>query len=46
MNVGRYGEGTGGTDANPTIHGVHHHGATAGQTGTNLESIRKADTPY
>lgn len=25
MNVGRYGDGHGGTDATPTIHGHHAH---------------------
>jgi len=32
MNVGKYGDGAGGTDANPAIHG-HHHG-TRGTHGT------------
>jgi hypothetical protein len=26
MNVGRFGDGHGGTDANPTVHGHHEHG--------------------
>jgi hypothetical protein len=25
MNVGRYGDGHGGTDGNPTVHGLHSH---------------------
>jgi hypothetical protein len=26
MNVSKYGDGHGGTDGNPTIHGLHHDG--------------------
>ncbi|KAL1801018.1 hypothetical protein ACET3X_001360 [Alternaria dauci] len=49
MNTERYGTGTGGTDGNPAIHGYHQHGvpgATSGQTATDWEAIKKADTPY
>ncbi|CAO2652422.1 Nn.00g007050.m01.CDS01 [Neocucurbitaria sp. VM-36] len=53
MNVGKYGAGTGGTDATPTIAGYHNepgatgHSHTAGhQTAADTEAIRKADTPY
>jgi hypothetical protein len=41
------GDGHGGTDASPTVHG--HHGHPAGgpaATTTDWEAIRKADTPY
>jgi len=31
MNVGRYGDGHGGTDGNATIHGLHGHQTGAGQ---------------
>ena len=31
MNVGKYGDGHGGTDANPTVHGLHQHGSGAEQ---------------
>jgi hypothetical protein len=30
MNVGRFGDGHGGTDANATIHGHHEHGSNLG----------------
>ncbi|KAL6707535.1 hypothetical protein ACN47E_004105 [Coniothyrium glycines] len=60
MNVGRYGEGAGGTDGNTAIHGVQQHHGAAGTTGTGLagstgapgetrtdwDGVRKADTPY
>ncbi|KAL5115473.1 hypothetical protein ACEQ8H_006614 [Pleosporales sp. CAS-2024a] len=54
MNVGRFGDGHGGTDANPTIHGHHEHGtlagaglgATGGQHATDWDAIKKSDTPY
>jgi len=56
MNVGRYGEGAGGTDGNTAIHGLEsppntvtgQPGVTGdvSQTGTNWEAIRKANTPY
>lgn len=47
MNVGRYGDGHGGTDANKTIHGARLDGPThvAGSS-TNWEGVKKADTPY
>jgi hypothetical protein len=44
MNVGKYGDGHGGTDANPAIQGARS--GTAGTTATDWEAIRKADTPY
>jgi len=43
MNVGKYGDGQGGTDANPTVHG-YEGGQQARQT--DWEGVRKADTPY
>ena len=43
MNVGRYGDGHGGTDANPTVHG-HHEGAGAQPVDWN--AVKKANTPY
>jgi hypothetical protein len=46
MNTERYGTGAGGVDGNPAIHGQHAHGAATGQSGTDWEAIRKADTPY
>ena len=55
MNVGKFGAGTGGTDANATIEGYHQGHGTAGaghqtaggyQSTTDREAIRKADTPY
>jgi hypothetical protein len=54
MNVGRYGDGHGGTDANPTVHGLHGHGtgagvgptAATGQHTTDWEAVKKADTLY
>jgi hypothetical protein len=49
MNVGKYGDGAGGTDASRTVHGLHGHeagaGAGAGST-TDWNAVRKADTPY
>jgi hypothetical protein len=44
MNVGKYGDGHGGTDANPAIHGAQS--GTAETTATDWEAIRKANTPY
>jgi hypothetical protein len=35
MNVGRYGDGHGGTDANPTVHGLHSHELGGTGVGTN-----------
>jgi hypothetical protein len=54
MNVGKYGDGHGGTDGNRTIHGVHEHGGQAGMSGagtapgagTDWSAVKKADTPY
>ncbi|KAH7406848.1 hypothetical protein DE146DRAFT_778339 [Phaeosphaeria sp. MPI-PUGE-AT-0046c] len=43
MNVGRYGDGHGGTDANPSVHG-HHEGADAHAVDWN--AVKKANTPY
>jgi hypothetical protein len=45
MNTER-GTGAGGIEGNPAIHGQHAHGGAAGESGTNWEAIRKADTPY
>lgn len=47
MNMGKYGDGAGGTDASRTVHGLHGHeaGAGAGST-TDWNAVRKADTPY
>jgi hypothetical protein len=44
MNVGRYGDGAGGTDGSATVHGVHQHGVGEGKV--DWEGVRKADTPY
>jgi hypothetical protein len=50
MNVGRYGDGAGGTDGSATVHGVHQHGQGTGQgvgeRKVDWEAVRKADTPY
>lgn len=50
MNVEKYGDGRGGTDANPTIGGHNDHLRMAeGQSGagvTDWEKIKKANTPY
>lgn len=47
MNTQQYGTGAGGTDGNRTIHGQHEHsGAMPGQSVTNWEAVRKANTPY
>jgi hypothetical protein len=49
MNVGKYGDGHGGTDANPTVHGHHEHGVAGGagqQRTTDWDAVKKADTPY
>jgi hypothetical protein len=49
MNTERFGSGAGGTDGNPAIHGQHQHGVpsgAAGQSATDWEAIRKANTPY
>jgi hypothetical protein len=51
MNVGRYGDGHGGTDASPTVRGHHHVPGTdenlrTGGSTTDWEAIKKADTPY
>jgi len=57
MNVGKYGEGAGGTDAAPQIPGYHRHeeggegvgvvgGEGEGARGADWEGIRKANTPY
>jgi len=51
MNVGRYGDGAGGTDANPTIVGHHavpgyDENLATGRGTTNWEAIRKGDTTY
>ncbi|KAH7081033.1 hypothetical protein FB567DRAFT_532330 [Paraphoma chrysanthemicola] len=48
MNVGRYGDGAGGTDANPTVEG--HHAVPGGQggvgAGTDWSDVKKKDTLY
>ncbi|KAF1947470.1 hypothetical protein EJ02DRAFT_417652 [Clathrospora elynae] len=46
MNIERFGSGTGGTDTNPTIHGQHGHPGLMGQSVTDWDAIKKADTPY
>jgi hypothetical protein len=45
MNVGKYGDGHGGTDANPTVHGHQELGAGQQRT-TDWEAVKKGDTPY
>tara|TARA_R110002003_G_scaffold107_6_gene8983 strand:- start:13027 stop:13266 length:240 start_codon:yes stop_codon:yes gene_type:complete len=45
MNVGRYGDGAGGTDANPTVEGQHVVGGGAG-AGTDWSEVTKKDTLY
>jgi len=44
MNVGKYGDGHGGTDANANISGVQGHQGAEHQA--NWDAIRKANTPY
>jgi hypothetical protein len=44
MNVARYGDGHGGTDANPTVHGVGEN-VRSGHT-TDWDAVKKNDTPY
>ncbi|KAF9695509.1 hypothetical protein EKO04_006348 [Ascochyta lentis] len=54
MNVGRYGDGAGGTDGGPAAH--HHHGSVPGQVqpgtadtqhaSTNWEDVAKKNTIY
>ncbi|EUC45475.1 hypothetical protein COCMIDRAFT_95384 [Bipolaris oryzae ATCC 44560] len=47
MNAQQYGTGAGGTDGNRAIHGQHEHpGTMPGQSVTNWEAVRKANTPY
>ena len=54
MNVGKYGDGYGGTDSNPAIEGFHQHaqathpevGNTENEAGTNWQAIEKANVPY
>jgi hypothetical protein len=45
MNVGRFGDGHGGTDGSATVHGMHEHGGVGART-TDWDAIKKADTPY
>ena len=51
MNVGKYGDGHGGTDGNPAIEGFHQHaqaevGSTGNEAGTDWQAIKKANVPY
>lgn len=46
MNVGKYGDGHGGTDGNPSIHGVGHDGVASDAKATDWDAIKKANTPY
>ena len=47
MNAQQYGTGARGTEGNRAIHGQHEHpGTMPGQSVTNWEAVRKADTPY
>jgi hypothetical protein len=51
MNVGKYGDGRGGTDANPTVEGHHRvagvdENARTGHGVTDWENVKKNDTPY
>ncbi|EMD94780.1 hypothetical protein COCC4DRAFT_203565 [Bipolaris maydis ATCC 48331] len=47
MNAQQFGTGAGGVDGNRAIHGQHEHpGTTTGQSVTNWEAVRKANTPY
>lgn len=43
MNVGKYGDGHGGTDGNPAIAGQHAVGA---QGATDWEAVKKGDTLF
>jgi hypothetical protein len=53
MNVGKYGDGHGGTDGNPAIEGFYQHaqaahpevGSTGNEAGTDWQAI-KANMPY
>jgi hypothetical protein len=42
MNVGKYGDGHGGTDGNPTIHGLHQHGVGTGVASSTAYSAGDA----
>ncbi|KAF2497279.1 hypothetical protein BU16DRAFT_538372 [Lophium mytilinum] len=44
MNVGKYGDGAGGTDGNTNIAGATAH--QGGERGADWEGIKKANTPY
>ncbi|KAF2025734.1 hypothetical protein EK21DRAFT_103721 [Setomelanomma holmii] len=51
MNVGRYGDGAGGTDANPTVEGHHRVAGVdeslgSGQGTTDWADVKKKDTIY
>ncbi|TLD27651.1 hypothetical protein E2P81_ATG10939 [Venturia nashicola] len=47
VNVGKYGDGYGGTDGNQAIHGLNTHAGAAGDAKpTDWEAIKKANTPY
>ncbi|RDI83154.1 hypothetical protein Vi05172_g6891 [Venturia inaequalis] len=47
VNVGKYGDGHGGTDGNQSIHGINTHGGAASDVKTtDWEAIKKANTPY
>lgn len=47
MNVGKYGDGHGGTDGNQAILGANTHGGAASDVkATDWEAIKKANTPY
>ncbi|KAF2815696.1 uncharacterized protein BDZ99DRAFT_120922 [Mytilinidion resinicola] len=44
MNVGKYGDGAGGTDGNEALRGASAHQGS--EQGADWEGIRKANTPY
>jgi len=54
INVGKYGDGHGGTDGNPAIEGFHEHaqvahpevGSTENEAGTDWQAIKEANVPY